>query len=77
MLALPLLLLALAIMLPIPFGNLAPAVVVMAFALGFIARDGAAVLVGLVLSLAALAWTGLLPFAGTALFERAADFLRI
>lgn len=63
-LALPLLLLAVTIILPIPLGNVAPALALIAFALGFLARDGGAILVALGLSLAALAWTGFLFVAG-------------
>ncbi len=75
-LALPLLLLAVAIMLPIPLGNIAPALALVAFALGFMARDGAAILVGLLLSLAALALTGALFVAGTAVIEWIAALIR-
>jgi hypothetical protein len=71
-LALPLFLLALAIILPIPFGNFAPALALVAFALGFMARDGLAVLLALGLSVAALAWAGLLLVVGTALVDRGA-----
>lgn len=63
-LAVPLLLLALAIVLPIPLGNVAPATALIVFALGFLARDGGMILVALALSLAALAWTGFLLVAG-------------
>lgn len=70
-LAFPLLLLAVAIMLPIPFGNVVPALALIAFSLGFMARDGAMVLVAVALSAAALIWTGLLLVAGTTLLEEA------
>lgn len=43
------------IALPIPFGNAAPAACVLLFGLGLLLRDGAAVLAGLVASVAALA----------------------
>lgn len=68
-LAFPILLLAVAIMLPIPFGNVAPALALIAFSLGFMARDGVAILIALALSLAALAWTGFLFVTGAALLE--------
>lgn len=42
--------LALTIMLPIPLGNMLPALALIAFSLGFIGRDGAWVLVGTFLS---------------------------
>ena len=56
--------LAVVIALPIPFGNTAPAVALLVFALGFIARDGAAIAAGLVLAAVAMAWTAFLVFAG-------------
>ena len=66
----PLLLLAAAIALPIPLGNYAPALALIAFSLGFMARDGAAVLVALLLGLAAVVWTGILFLTGAALLDR-------
>ncbi|MBN9079420.1 MAG: exopolysaccharide biosynthesis protein [Rhizobiales bacterium] len=69
-LAVPLLLLAVAIILPIPFGNVAPAIALITFALGFIARDGTAILIALIFSMAALAWTALILLSGAALIER-------
>ena len=68
-LALPLFLLALAIMLPIPFGNVAPAIALIVFAVGWIARDGLAILVALALSAAALLWTGFLFVASASLLD--------
>ena len=59
-LAIPLIAMAATLALPIPFGNLLPAASLIAFALGFLTRDGYAVLAGLALSLVALAWTGVL-----------------
>ncbi|OAH18524.1 hypothetical protein AX289_31485 [Methylorubrum populi] len=67
--ALLLLPLAVAIILPIPFGNVGPALALIAFSLGFMARDGAAILLAVILGLAALAWTGFLFMAGAALLE--------
>jgi hypothetical protein len=52
--AVPILLMAVAIALPIPLGNFAPAVALIVIALGFIARDGLAVLIGLVAATVAL-----------------------
>jgi hypothetical protein len=74
-LALPLLLLAVTIMLPIPLGNIAPALALIVFSLGFMARDGAAILVALVLSLMALIWTGFLFVAGAAVLEWASGLM--
>ncbi len=68
-LAVPLLLLAAAIALPIPLGNYAPALALIAFSLGFMARDGAAVLVALLLGIAAVAWTGVLFLTGAAVID--------
>ena len=48
------------IALPIPFGNAAPAVCVLLFGLGLLLGDGAAVLAGLVASVAALAVSAVL-----------------
>jgi len=55
--AAPILLMAIAIALPIPLGNFAPAVALIVIALGFIAKDGLAVLIGLIAAILALAWT--------------------
>jgi len=55
--ALPILLMAITIVLPIPLGNFAPAIALIVIALGFIARDGLAVLVGLAATVLALVWT--------------------
>ncbi len=67
-LGVPVFLLAVAIALPIPFGNVAPALALLVFAFGFMARDGAAIMAGLVLSVGAIAWTAFLFFAGASLF---------
>jgi len=69
LLALPLFLLAVALMLPIPFGNVARVLALVVFAFGFMARDGAAILVALVLSAAALAWTGFLMLVGASILD--------
>jgi hypothetical protein len=52
--ALPILVMAIAIALPIPLGNFAPALALIVIALGFIARDGLAVLAGLIAAAIAL-----------------------
>ena len=67
--ALPILLMSIAIMLPIPLGNLAPALALVFIAIGFAARDGLAVLAGLSTSLLALGWTFFLVLFGVAALE--------
>ncbi|WP_157982051.1 exopolysaccharide biosynthesis protein [Oceanicella sp. SM1341] len=59
LLSLVLLAMGVMILLPIPFGNQPPAVAVIVMGFGFAFRDGAAVAVGLVLSLLAALWTAL------------------
>jgi hypothetical protein len=59
------------LLLPIPFGNTPPALALVVLALGLMARDGAAVAVGLALGAGALAYCGVW-IAGTLL---AADWL--
>jgi hypothetical protein len=71
--ALPILLMAVAIMLPIPLGNFAPALALVFIAIGFTARDGLAVLAGLSTSLLALGWTFFLILFGAAALEWAAQ----
>ena len=48
------LLLAIILVLPVPLGNLPPAVAICAFALGLLQRDGVAVLVGWTVTLGSL-----------------------
>ncbi len=60
----PVLLLAVVLALPIPFGNVGPVVSLLVIGLSLVARDGLALLVGLVLALATFVWTGVLIFAG-------------
>lgn len=55
--SLPSLLMSVAIMLPIPLGNFLPAVALVFVSIGFVARDGLAVLAGLATCLLAIAWT--------------------
>lgn len=47
-------LLALVLLLPVPFGNAAPAAAIVVLALGLLQRDGAAILVGMVIGAASL-----------------------
>lgn len=61
-LALPIFCLAVAIALPIPFGNLAPVSALCVIAIGLVERDGFIVLMGLVATLIALTITGLLVY---------------
>lgn len=56
MLALPILLLAVSILLPIPLGNQLPSLALIAFGFGLMERDGLAIIAALVLSAVALAW---------------------
>lgn len=58
--ALPILLMAVIIALPIPFGNFAPAIALVVVAMGFIARDGLAVVAGLIAMLIAVGLTAVL-----------------
>lgn len=60
----PVLLLAVVLALPIPFGNVGPVVSLLVIGLSLVARDGLALMVGLVLSLATFIWTGVLIFTG-------------
>jgi hypothetical protein len=62
-LALPVFCLAVAVALPIPFGNLAPVAAICVIAIGLIERDGLVVLIGLVLTLIALMVTAALLYA--------------
>jgi hypothetical protein len=69
--AVPILLMAMIIALPLPFGNILPALTLIILALALLARDGFAVLIGLVLAMVSLAWTVFLIFAGAALVHSA------
>lgn len=55
-LALPIFILAISIVLPIPLGNQAPSIALIAFGFGLIERDGLAILVAILLSMLAMAW---------------------
>jgi hypothetical protein len=57
------LLLALVLMLPVPFGNLMPALAISVLSLGLLERDGAWVLGGVVISAGAFLWVGALAYA--------------
>ncbi len=57
------LLLALVLMLPVPFGNLMPALAISVLSLGLLERDGAWVLGGFVVSVGAVLWVGALAYA--------------
>ncbi len=57
------LILSLVLMLPIPFGNLMPALAICVIALGILERDGYWILAGLVVSAAAFVWVGGLAYA--------------
>jgi hypothetical protein len=65
----PVLLLALALALPLPLGNFLPCFALIVMALGLMARDGLATLIGLGIGAVALLWTGLLIYAGEQIVE--------
>jgi hypothetical protein len=69
-LGLPLLLMGVAVALPVPTGNVPPVASLIALSLGLMMRDGVAVLVGLFLAVAALAWFAFLFLFGAELIER-------
>lgn len=60
----PVLVLAIVLALPIPFGNIGPVISLIVIGLALMARDGLALMVGLGLTVATVAWTALLLFAG-------------
>jgi len=60
----PVLLLAVVLALPIPFGNIGPVISLLVIGLSLVARDGLALMLGLVLTLATFVWTAVLIFAG-------------
>jgi len=71
----PVLLLAVVLALPIPFGNVGPVASLLVIGLSLVARDGLALMVGLVLSLATFIWTGVLIFAGAHIAAYLGSFL--
>lgn len=74
-LAFPLFATALVLALPIPMGNPAPAASLIAFSLGFIFRDGLAIVAGLGLSLVAWTWTAVLLLFGTHIIGQIGSFV--
>lgn len=60
----PVFLLAVVLALPIPFGNVGPVASLLVIGLSLVARDGLALMLGLVLSLATFIWTAVLIVAG-------------
>ncbi len=64
LLGVPMLLLSLALALPLPLGNFLPVLALVMFALALLERDGLAVVIGLVLTVFALIWTGILIVVG-------------
>ncbi|ABQ37337.1 exopolysaccharide biosynthesis protein [Bradyrhizobium sp. BTAi1] len=74
-LALPLLLMAVTIILPIPMGNVMPALALIAASIGFMAGDGLAVLVSMLIAMAAVVWTAVLLYTGAAAADYAATLL--
>ncbi|WP_370674520.1 exopolysaccharide biosynthesis protein [Pleomorphomonas sp. PLEO] len=70
----PVLLLAVVLALPIPFGNIGPVASLLVIGLSLVARDGLALMLGLVLSLATFIWTGVLIFAGAQIATYLASF---
>ncbi|KPH04521.1 exopolysaccharide biosynthesis protein (plasmid) [Rhizobium acidisoli] len=62
LLGFPIFLLAIAIALPIPFGNFLPAFALIVIAVALLERDGLVTLIGLILSVAALAATAALAY---------------
>jgi hypothetical protein len=75
LLALPLLLMAVTIILPIPMGNVMPALALIAASIGFMACDGLAVLVSILIAMAAVVWTAVLLYTGAAAADYAAALL--
>jgi hypothetical protein len=68
-LAVPLVVMGVAVALPVPTGNVPPVASLIALSLGLITRDGMAILVGLVLAVFAVAWFALLFFFGAQMLE--------
>ena len=74
-LAAPLLIMAMTLALPIPLGNGLPAIAVIVFALGFMERDGLAILAALGICVVALVWTVALILFGAEIFGWLLSFL--
>jgi len=75
LLAVPLLLMAVTIILPIPMGNVMPALALIAASIGFTAGDGLAVLLSILIGMAAVVWTAVLLYTGAAAADYAAALL--
>ncbi len=71
----PLLLMGVAVALPVPLGNVPPAASLICLALGLMLRDGAAILLGLVLAVLAALWFVILFFFGARMAAAAWAFL--
>lgn len=71
----PVLLLSTAIALPLPLGNLLPCIALIILALGLMARDGLATLIGLAVGVVALLWTFLLIYFGEQVLQQIAILL--
>ena len=74
-LAAPLLIMAMTLALPIPLGNGLPAIAVIVFAMGFMERDGLAILAALGICVVALVWTVALILFGAEIFGWLLSFL--
>lgn len=72
---LPVLVLAIVLALPIPFGNIGPVISLIVIGLALMTRDGLALMLGLVLTLATVAWTAALFFAGARIAAYVGSFL--
>lgn len=68
-LGLPILLMSLALALPLPLGNILPVIALSLIALSILQRDGLAVIVALIVSALALAWTLVLIIAGAQILD--------
>ncbi len=75
LLGIPVLLLALALAMPIPFGNIMPVLSLFVLALALIERDGLAAMTGVFAACLALGWTAFLIFAGSQLATGAVAWL--
>lgn len=68
-LAIPLVMMGVAVALPVPTGNVPPVASLIALSLGLVMRDGVAILVGLALAVFAIGWFVLLFFLGAQMLE--------
>jgi hypothetical protein len=74
-LALPILVLAVSIVLPIPLGNQAPSIALIAYGFGLIEHDGVAILAAIILSILALAWLAFVIVFGVEALGYATNYL--